>query len=86
MDGSVAEHETDEQRYLRLWRLIAIAVDVSLIVFTVVSDTLGRLLINADFHVSEVLFATLVTSSLVLLGFEGFDLLRRRRNGNGNGS
>ena len=83
MDGEVAEREADEQRYLRLWRLVAIGVDTILILFTVLADVLGRLYIRADFHVSEVLFGTLVTSWLVLLGFEGLSQFRKK-NGNGH--
>lgn len=85
MDGAVAARESDDARYLRLWRLIAIAVDTVLIAFTVFADNLGRLYIRPDFHVSEILFGTLVTAWLVLLGFEGVNILSRRRNGNGNG-
>lgn len=80
----MAERNGPDQGYVRLGRLIAIAVDTILIAFTAVADTLGRLYIRPDFHVSEVLFATLVGSWLVLLGFEGIDLIRTKRNGNGH--
>jgi hypothetical protein len=74
---------TDPQRYerqfLALWRWIAIGVDTFLIAFTVLVDNLGRLFLDPTFHVSEVLFGALVTSWLVLLGFEGRSLLDRWR-------
>jgi hypothetical protein len=78
----MAERNGGDPSYVRLWRVIAIGVDTALIAFTAMADTLGRLYIRPDFHVSEVLFATLVGSWLVLLGFEGVDLIRHRRNGN----
>jgi hypothetical protein len=74
----------EEHNFLALWRWIAIATDTFLIFFTVIIDNLGRLFFDANFHVSEVLFGALVTSWLVLLGFEGKTLVDRiRSNGNG---
>lgn len=67
-----------EQDFLALWRGIALATTTVLIVFTVIVDNLGRLLLDATFHVSEVIFATLVASWTTLLGLEG---IRRLRNG-----
>lgn len=67
-----------EQDFLALWRGIAVGTVTVLIVFTVTVDNLGRLFLDPGFHVSEVLFATLVGSWTMLLGFEG---IRRLRNG-----
>lgn len=73
------QEPVDELRFLRLWRIIAIGTDTALIAFSVVVDTLGRLYIDPQFHVSEFLFGALVSAWLVLLGFEGVDLIRRVR-------
>ena len=71
-----------EAGFLSLWRWIAIGTDTVLIAFTVLIDNLGRLFLDPTFHVSEVLFGALVTSWLVLLGFEGKSFFERLR-GNG---
>ena len=69
--------------FLALWRQIALATVTFLIAFTVLIDNLGRLFIDEHFHVSEVIFATLVSSWTILLGVETWARIRR---GNGNGS
>lgn len=68
---------------LTLWRWIAIGTATVLIVFTVLIDSLGRLYVRPDFHVSEILFGALISSWLILLGFEGRSIIDRLRNGNG---
>lgn len=75
---------SDEQRFLRVWRLIAIGTDTVLIAFTTIVDTLGRLYIDPAFRVSEFLFGALISAWLILLGFEGISLINRVK-GNGNG-
>lgn len=74
---------TDESRFLRLWRLVAIATDTALIAFTTVVDTLGRLYIDPHFRVSEFVFGALVSAWLILLGFEGASYINRIRGRNG---
>jgi len=68
--------ERDEGQFLELWRWVAIGTNTFLIAFTALADTLGRLFLDPTFHVSEILFGALVTSWLVLLGFQGLDRLR----------
>jgi hypothetical protein len=66
-----------ERDFLSLWRWIAIGTCTALIAFTVVIDNVGRLFLDPAFHVSEILFGALVTSWLVLLGFEGRSVVER---------
>lgn len=80
----MAARAPDDERLLRLVRIVAAIVATILVAFTVTIDALGRLFIDSGFHVSEVLFASLMTGWLVILGLEGLSLLRRR-NGDGNG-
>ncbi len=68
-----------ERQFLELWRWIAIGTNTALIAFTALSDTLGRLFLDPTFHVSEGLFGALITSWLVLLGYESFDRFRGQR-------
>ncbi len=72
----MARSNDPERNFLRLYRIIAIIVATILIIFTVVIDDLGRLLYNPSFHVSEFIFGGLVTSWLILLGFEGVSVAR----------
>lgn len=65
---------------LRVVRLIASATATALVAFTVLIDSMGRLFIDPTFHVSEVLFGSLVAAWLALVGLEGLSLLR----GNGH--
>lgn len=66
-------------------RVVALWTSTGLIAFTVLADSLGRLFIRPDFHVSEILFGTLVGAWLTLLGLESAAIVARLRNGNGNG-
>ena len=75
--------EHDQENFLALWRWIAIGTATILIIFTVVIDSLGRLYVDHDFHVSEILFGALISAWLVLLGFEGKSIIDRVRGGNG---
>jgi hypothetical protein len=70
-----------DDELLHLWRYIAIGTVTLLIAFTVFVDNLGRLFLDPTFHVSEVLFGTLVAVWGGLLGVESYS--RIRRNGNG---
>lgn len=78
-------NDRDPAELLALWRWISIATCTALIVFTVAIDSLGRLFLNPDFHVSEILFGALVSSWLILLGFEGRSIIERIRGNGGNG-
>lgn len=64
-----------EERLLRRLRLIAGGVILTMIVLLVVVDTLGRLLINPEFHASELFLGTLIGALLLLLGVEGVSRL-----------
>lgn len=66
---------------LTVWRLVAIAVDTFLILFTTVADTLGRLYVDPNFRVSEILFGSLIGAWLGLLGIEGLSRFRSRNHG-----
>lgn len=59
-----------EAKLLGRLRVISIAVILALIFLLVVADTLGRLLISPDFHVGDVIFATLMGALVTLLGIE----------------
>lgn len=73
--------QPDDARLLRIVRLVASAVATGLVAFTVLIDEIGRLFIDPNFHVSEVLFGSLVAGWLALVGIEGINLLRRNGNG-----
>lgn len=64
-----------EERLLRRLRVISGAVILVMIGLLVVVDTLGRLLINPDFHASELFLGTLIGALLLLLGIEGVSRL-----------
>lgn len=46
-----------------------------MIVLLVVVDTLGRLLVDPNFHASELFLGTLIGALLLLLGIEGVSRL-----------
>lgn len=74
----------DDRSELSTARVVAVWSSTLLIVFTVMADALGRLLIRPDFHVSELLFGTLVGAWLALLGIESAAIVVSKiRNGNG---
>jgi len=60
-----------EEKLLRRLRLIAGVVIIVMIVLLVTVDTLGRLLIDRNFHASEVIFGTLIGALILVLGIEG---------------
>lgn len=59
-----------EDRLLRNLRVIAGSFILGMIVLLVTADTLGRLLINPDFHGSELFLGTLIGALLLLCGIE----------------
>lgn len=59
-----------EQRLLFRLRIISGAVVLMLITFLAIADSLGRLFIAPDFHVGDVIFATLMGALVALLGIE----------------
>jgi len=71
---------SEEERLLRTWRLVAIATATGLIAFTAIIDSLGRLFVDPTFHVSEILFGSLIGAWLGLLGIEGLTRLRGGRD------
>lgn len=73
------------QDFLALWRRVAVATVTFLIAFTVLIDNLGRLFVNPEFHVSEVIFGTLMASWTALLGIDVWQRVRRNGNGKPNG-
>jgi hypothetical protein len=79
MEGG--NHE-EERRALQTLRWIAGAVSLFLLVFLVIIDSLGRLFVDRNFHVSEVIFGTLGGILLIILGLEGANFFKRNSNGN----
>ena len=75
----------NDERLIRIVRIVASATATFLVAFTILIDGLGRLFIDPTFHVSEVLFGSLMAGWLALVGIEGVALLRRNgKNGNGH--
>ena len=72
----------EERNFLALWRWIAIGTDTVLIFFTALFDPIFRACCDPTFHVSEILFGALISSWLILLGFEGKSTIDKLR-GNG---
>lgn len=64
---------------LKRLRAVAVIVSIFMLAGLVVADTLGRLLIDPTFHVSEIIFASLSGTLILLLGIEG--VVRLTRNG-----
>lgn len=61
---------SSEDRLLRRLRLTSGLVTLSMIVLLVFADTFGRLLIDREFHVSEIIFGTLCGSLVAFVGAE----------------
>jgi len=59
-----------EEKLLRRLRLIAGIVVLAMIVLQVLVDNLGKLLIDPNFHASELILGTLVGTLIILLGIE----------------
>jgi hypothetical protein len=69
-EQGAARPDPAEERLLRRLRIVAGFVILGLIVLLATVDTLGRLLIDRDFHASEVILGTLIGALLVLAGLE----------------
>ena len=76
--------KSEERRVLDTLQWIAAGVTIFLLIFLVIADVVGRLYIDPNFHVSEVIFGTLGGILLVLLGLRGLDQVVKRHNGNGH--
>lgn len=74
----MADERRGEDQLRHRLRLIAGVTFVGLIVLMVAADTVGRLIFNPDFHVSEIFLGTLVGAVLLLAGVEGASFLSRR--------
>lgn len=70
-----------EERLLRRFRVITLAVVLFLIGMLAIVDTVGKILISPEFHTSELFFGTLVGALLGLLGVEVINRLPVGRNG-----
>jgi len=66
-----------ENRQLRQLRLAAGGLILAAILFLVVGDTLGRLLVNPNFHIDDVALGVLVGALLSLVFGETIVRLRR---------
>lgn len=63
--------DADDGRLRGRLRLVAGGVILLCIVFLVVVDTIGRLLIRPDFHVGDIFLGSLLGALLLLIGVEG---------------
>lgn len=72
---------TQDDAYLNVARLAGFITLTLLIAGTAAADVLGRLLYDPSFHVSEVIFASMLTAWTALLGIESISALRTLRNG-----
>lgn len=68
-----------EERLQRRFRLVAVGVLLAMLVLEVVVDLFGRLLINPEFRISEVLFGTMLSAILLLLGVAGLERITGRK-------
>jgi hypothetical protein len=67
----MAEQRNDaEDRLLRRLRLACGYVSLGCMVLLLLADTFGRLLFDPSFHVSEILFGTLVGALVAFVGVE----------------
>lgn len=62
---------SDESRLRARLRLVAGGVILACIVFLVVVDTIGRLVVRPDFHVGDIFLGSLLGALLLLIGVEG---------------
>ena len=66
-----------EERLLRKLQIVSGVVFLVLIVLMVTVDNFGRLFIDPNFHVSEVLAGTLVGALLALIGVTALRLPKK---------
>lgn len=59
----------------RRLRFVGGIVTLGLVTLLVLVDSLGRLLVRPDFHVSELIFGTLSGTFVAILGLEGITRL-----------
>ena len=64
-----------EERLRRRLRFIAGIVILALVALLVIVDSFGRLLVDRDFHVSELIVGSLIGALLGVLGIEGLSRL-----------
>lgn len=62
---------SDEGRLRARLRVVAGGVILACILFLVVVDALGRLLVRPDFHVGDIFLGSLLGALLLLIGVEG---------------
>ena len=77
MTGSNGSRNDLEDRLLRRLQIISGAVFLIMVFGMAVIDSVGRLLVNPEFHVSEVLFGTSVGALLALVGVTALRLPKR---------
>ena len=74
-EGRRGGDHSSEDKLRHRARLVAFWTFLVLASLLVLVDTFGRLLIDRDFHVSELIFGTLVGGILAALGIEGLSRL-----------
>jgi hypothetical protein len=74
----VATPRNGEDRLLRRLRVAAVIVILVMVAMLAIVDTFGRLFIEPGFHVSEVLFATLIGALLSFFGVEALVRLPKK--------
>jgi uncharacterized membrane protein YgaE (UPF0421/DUF939 family) len=67
-----------EDKLLKRLRVAAGAVTLTTVVLLAVADTAGKFLFGPEFHVSEIIFGTLVGALLAFVGVEALVRLPRR--------
>lgn len=74
----VEPRSDSEDKLLRRLRVAGGAVTIVMLVLMVVADSFGRLFIDPTFHISDIVFGTLVGAMLALVGVEGLIRLPKR--------
>jgi hypothetical protein len=78
-----ARGQTTEERLLRRLRIVAGIVLIAMLVLLVTADTLGRLLIDPNFHSSELIIGIVAGDLLLVLGIEVVNRLPGKGGGGG---
>ncbi len=63
--------------HLRQLRIIAGGVVLALVVLSCLADLLGRLFVDADFHLDAAIFGSLLVALIAILGIEVPRALRK---------